>query len=67
VYAINEKTIIDGNVMFDRASDPDDMRLMVDPNEEVPETMIRYWEDDMHQCMQNTKWLFGAEAGSLSY
>ncbi len=67
VYAINEMTIVDGNLLFDRANDPDDMRLMVNPDEEVPETMIRYWETDMHQCMQNTEWLFGISADQLSY
>lgn len=62
VYAVNEKTIIDGVVRFDRSTDPDDQRLLVDPNEEVPETSIAYWHADMHQCLQNTEWIFGAEA-----
>lgn len=67
IYAINEKTIVDGNVLFDRENDPDDMRLIVDPEEEVPETMIRYWQTDMHQCMQNTEWIFGLRSSDLSY
>lgn len=67
IYAIAEKTIVDGKVMFDRTNDADDMRLMVDPDAEVPETMIDYWARDLHQCMQNTEWLFGEAALQYSY
>ena len=35
IYAVPEKTIVDGIVYFDRSSDPADMRLDVDPNENV--------------------------------
>ena len=35
IYAICRKTVVDGVVRFDRASDPDDVRLMVDPQEEL--------------------------------
>jgi imidazolonepropionase-like amidohydrolase len=62
IYAVNEKTIVDGVVRFDRVTDADDQRILVDPDEEIPETSIAYWQTDMHQCLQNTEWLFGAEA-----
>lgn len=35
-FAIPVMTIVDGVVRFDRDRDPDDMRLLVDPEEEVP-------------------------------
>lgn len=56
IYAICETTIVDGVVRFDRATDPDDMRLVVDPSEPVETTIIDNGEDD--GCMQGTEHLF---------
>ena len=38
VYAVVEKTLVDGVVRFDRARDGDDQRLYVDPSEEIMDT-----------------------------
>ncbi len=35
IYTVPQKTIIDGIVRFDVDSDPDDIRLLVDPSEEI--------------------------------
>lgn len=35
IYAVPQKTIVDGVVRFDIEDDPDDMRLLVDPAEEI--------------------------------
>ena len=54
IYAVNQKTIIDGVVRFDYETDGDDQRLIVDPEEELPESEITYWHDDGHQCLDGT-------------
>ncbi|MEX1054871.1 MAG: amidohydrolase family protein, partial [Rhodothermales bacterium] len=41
VYAICRTTIVDGVVRFDRTSDPDDVRLRVDPQEELDASLDR--------------------------
>ena len=51
VYAIAQKTLVDGMVYFDTDSDPDDMRLITDPEAAVDTAMLH----DGHQgdsCMQ---------------
>ena len=50
IYAIPQKTIVDGVVYFDIENDPDDMRLTVDPEANI-ETAILHEHDD-HQCLQ---------------
>lgn len=38
IYAVPQRTYVDGVVRFDRQADPDDMRLFVDPEAPVAET-----------------------------
>ena len=40
IYAIPQITIVDGNVKFDINENPDDMRLMVNPETEIDETFL---------------------------
>jgi imidazolonepropionase-like amidohydrolase len=56
IYAIPELTVVDGIVRFDRANDPDDMRIYPDPNQEVEVTLSDHQHSD--RCMQNTEFLF---------
>lgn len=51
VYAIPQMTIVDGIVRFDRAKDPDDMRLYPDPEAQVRATLHDH--DDLDRCMQD--------------
>ncbi len=51
VYAVPQLTIVDGIVRFDRAQDPDDMRLLVDPEEPVDETTLAADHEDT--CLQD--------------
>ncbi|MFQ5569388.1 MAG: amidohydrolase family protein [Rhodothermales bacterium] len=53
IYAVPQKTIVDGIVYFDIENDPDDMRLTVDP-EAVIETATLWEKHDYDQCMQDT-------------
>lgn len=50
VYAINQKTVVDGIVYFDIEADTDDMRLIVDPESTV-DTVVLHSHDDTHQCL----------------
>ncbi|MEZ4702608.1 MAG: amidohydrolase family protein [Rhodothermales bacterium] len=45
VYAVPQLTIVDGIVRFDIENDPDDMRLTVDPDEPVEQTLLMTRED----------------------
>ncbi len=56
VYAICQKTIVDGVVRFDRQSDPDDMRMYVDPKQSVETATV--WKEHEDGCMQGTGDLF---------
>ncbi len=53
IYAVPQKTIVDGTVRFDIDSDPDDMRIDVDPSEETP-AFYESWEE-LNNCMQDTE------------
>ncbi len=50
VYAINQKTVVDGIVYFDIEKDADDMRLIVDPERTV-DTAVLHSHEDTHQCL----------------
>jgi imidazolonepropionase-like amidohydrolase len=50
-YAVPVMTVVDGVVRFDREADPDDMRLFVDPAEEVDDATL-HAEHDSERCMQ---------------
>ena len=52
VYAIPQKTIIDGIIRFDIEKDADDMRLSVNPEEKV--MPILYFERDREACMEGS-------------
>jgi imidazolonepropionase-like amidohydrolase len=51
VYAVPQLTIVDGVVRFDRAADPDDVRLWVDPETPVDETTLAHGHADA--CLQD--------------
>lgn len=54
IYTIPQMTIIEGKVYFDINEDPSDMRIFVDPEEELNSNYIEYDEHDHHGCMQDT-------------
>jgi len=56
VYGVPQYTIVDGVVRFDRAHDPADMRLMVDPRQNLDDASVR--DDGTDQCMAGTEFLF---------
>ncbi len=56
IYAIPETTIVDGVVRFDRNEDPEDMRIYVNPEEEIDVTLTDHEHQD--RCMQDTEFLF---------
>ncbi|HLA62791.1 MAG TPA: amidohydrolase family protein, partial [Rhodothermales bacterium] len=45
IYAVPQMTIVDGVVRFDRAGDTDDMRIVLNPAEEVIEIRAAHSED----------------------
>ena len=49
IYAIPEMTVVDGVVRFDRAADPDDVRLLVDAERSVDD--VRLYTDEGEACM----------------
>lgn len=59
VYAVPMFTVIDGVVKFDKAKDPDDMRLYVDPKQTIDITDAVF-EESVHnhdECMKNAEFL----------
>jgi len=56
IYAVCQKTIVDGVIRFDRDKDPDDMRLHIDP--QLPVETATISTDDGDRCMQGTGHLF---------
>ena len=50
IYAVPQKTIVDGVVRFDIDADPDDVRLFADPEEEIT-TAVGSGEA-RHRCLQ---------------
>ena len=52
IYAIAQKTIVDGIVRFDIDNDPADMRIDINPNEQIPSfyEALDHHEDD--SCLQ---------------
>ncbi|MDX1406750.1 MAG: amidohydrolase family protein [Saprospiraceae bacterium] len=53
IYAIPQLTIVDGVVRFDINDDPDDMRIDVNPEEQLPAFFEQL--DDEDNCMQGTE------------
>ncbi|CAN5464623.1 amidohydrolase family protein [soil metagenome] len=60
VYAVPQYTIVDGIVRFDRAKDPNDMRLLVDPKQDVDVTFYQHGHDH-DNCMQGVETLFASD------
>jgi len=56
IYATPEMTIVDGLVRFDRNEDQDDMRIYVDPEQEIDVMLTDHEHQD--RCMQDTEFLF---------
>lgn len=53
IYAVPQQTIVDGVVRFEINDDPDDMRLLVDPESSVE--IATEWKELHHaRCMQGT-------------
>jgi imidazolonepropionase-like amidohydrolase len=57
VYGVPQYTIVDGIVRFDRANDPADMRLMVDPKQNLDDVTLQ--DKNIDHCMEGTEFLFG--------
>jgi imidazolonepropionase-like amidohydrolase len=55
VYAIPQRTIVDGIVRFDLANDAADQRLYIDPEETTP---TYYGQEDVDGCMRDTEFMF---------
>lgn len=68
IYSINEITLVDGTVFFDRANDPTDMRLdaVVSASMDYQESEMTHFEftagRKSDSCMDNTFYLFGEES-----
>lgn len=58
IYGVPQFTIVDGVVRFDRANDPADMRLMVDPKQNLDEPTMYMSEKGRDNCMDGTEFLF---------
>ena len=52
IYAINQKTIIDGIVRFDINTQPDDMRIDINPEESIS-SFMEDMEGHEDKCMQD--------------
>ncbi len=62
IYAVPQKTIVDGVVRFDIDADPDDIRIDVDPNETIPayiETQSQNAKGCSDGCMQGVHEILG--------
>lgn len=57
IYAINEYTLVDGVIRFDRHNDPDDMRLEVNPSEDYIYTG-NITGRSADACLEETFYLF---------
>ncbi len=59
IYGIPQVTIVDGIVRFDREKDADDMRLIVDPKQNIDEGASEPDWKVVDNCMDGTEFLFG--------
>ncbi|MBS1681913.1 MAG: amidohydrolase [Bacteroidetes bacterium] len=57
IYGVPQYTIVDGIVRFDREHDPADMRLLVDPKQNLDDIIPS--EKGIDRCMDGTEFLFG--------
>lgn len=59
IYAIPMITIVDGVIRFDRAKDPDDMRIVVDPKQPIEVTSFREHHGHSHEsCLEGAELQF---------
>lgn len=56
IYGVPQFTVVDGIVRFDRAADPADMRLMVDPKQNLDD--VTFHDKNVDHCMEGTEFLF---------
>ncbi len=56
IYSICEKTYVDGKNYFNRAEDPDDMRVEIDPEKEFDESYNKWYESGREEdsCLRGT-------------
>ncbi|MEM9666907.1 MAG: amidohydrolase family protein, partial [Bacteroidota bacterium] len=60
IYAVPQFTIVDGIVRFDLEADPDDMRLMVNPETSIEAVHLfdaAYHDHAHNRCMQGTNFI----------
>jgi len=62
IYGVPQFTIVDGIVRFDRAKDPADMRLLVDPRQNLDD--VSFSDKGRDFCMDGTEFLFIDESQS---
>ena len=62
IYAVPQKTIVDGVIRFDAAEDPDDMRLLIDPSEEI--NTASFGDSHAHRCLDGAFFRAAASEGS---
>jgi imidazolonepropionase-like amidohydrolase len=59
IYAIPMVTIVDGVVRFDRAKDPDDVRIYVDPRQAIDASSLQDKKRHNHEsCMEGAEYTF---------
>lgn len=58
IYAIPMYTIVDGVVRFDRAKDPDDMRLTVDPRQPIEFVSAEETHGHVDHCMEGAEFTY---------
>ncbi|MDZ7719549.1 MAG: amidohydrolase [Balneolaceae bacterium] len=72
IYSVNEMTLIDGVVYFDRENDADDMRLdrAISPTENYEDTQSRAYQNshgrEADACMQDVFMLFDSQENRQS-
>ena len=53
IYAVPQKTIVDGVVRFDIEKNVSDMRIEVDPGEDISSFIETTWDHEDDKCMQD--------------
>lgn len=66
VYAIPQLTIVDGIIRFDRSKDPDDMRIMVDPKEDIEKVTLENIHHNHESCMEGAEYVFVRLFGQMN-
>ena len=58
IYGVPQKTIVDGIVRFDRDKDPDDIRLSIDPKQNLDAATIHQGEGHRDHCLDDATLTF---------